>query len=36
LKEVLKHCENKPEIVDKGIPIYGFEKVRIEVQARDV
>jgi len=36
LKEVLKYCENKPEIVvdrDSGIRL---EKIRIEIQTRDV
>ena len=33
LKEVLKYCENKPEVVvDRGFRIYGFEKVRIEIR----
>jgi len=33
LKEVLKYCGNRPEIVvDRGFRIYGFEKVRIEIR----
>ena len=37
LKEALKYCENGRKLLfDRGFFIYGFEKVGIEIQARDV
>ena len=37
LREILKHCENKPEVVvDRGFWYRGSEKIGIKIQTRNL